>query len=156
MDAKHYMRLAIERARETMNKGLGGPFGAVVVDRSGQVFVASNSVLGDHDPTAHAEINAIRMACEANGTHDLTGAVLYATGHPCPMCLSACIWANIKDVYYAARAEDAEKIGFRDDYIYHYIEGGHHDRSVLTIEEVDRAEALKLYEEYAEMEHTLY
>jgi guanine deaminase len=156
MNAKHFMRLAIERARETMKKGLGGPFGAVVVDKNGHVFVASNSVLGDCDPTAHAEINAIRMACEANGTHDLTGAVLYATGHPCPMCLSACIWANIKDVYYAARAEDAEKIGFRDDRIYHYLEGGHQDKSVLTIEEIGREEALKLYEEYAEIEHTLY
>ena len=156
MNAKHYMHLAIERARETMNKGLGGPFGAVVVDKNGHVFVDSNSVLGDCDPTAHAEINAIRMACEANGTHDLTGAVLYATGHPCPMCLSACIWANIKDVYYAARAEDAEKIGFRDDRIYHYLEGGHQDKSVLTIEEIGREEALKLYEEYAEIEHTLY
>ena len=156
MNAKHYMHLAIERARETMNKGLGGPFGAVVVDKNGHVFVASNSVLGDCDPTAHAEINAIRMACEANGTHDLTGAVLYATGHPCPMCLSACIWANIKDVYYAARAEDAEKIGFRDDRIYHYLEGGHQDKSVLTIEEIGLEEALKLYEEYAEIEHTLY
>ena len=156
MDHHEYMRLAIERARETMNVGLGGPFGAVVVDKEGRVFIASNSVLGDCDPTAHAEVNAIRMACEANGTHDLTGAVLYASGHPCPMCLSACIWANIKDVYYAARAEDAEAIGFRDDFIYQYLEGGHQDRSVLTIEEIHREGALKLYQEYADKKHTLY
>lgn len=156
MNAHEYMSLAIERARETMNEGLGGPFGAVVVDKNGQVFVASNSVLGDCDPTAHAEINAIRLACEANNTHDLTGAVLYASGHPCPMCLSACIWANIKDVYYAARAEDAEKIGFRDDFIYHYLEGGHQDKTVLTIEEIDREGALALYKEYAKKEHPLY
>ena len=138
MNAHEYMSLAIERARETMNEGLGGPFGAVVVDKNGQVFVASNSVLGDCDPTAHAEINAIRLACEANNTHDLTGAVLYASGHPCPMCLSA------------------EKIGFRDDFIYHYLEGGHQDKTVLTIEEIDREGALALYKEYAKKEHPLY
>ena len=95
------MKLAIERARETMNQNLGGPFGAAVIDKDGTILsVTSNTVLGDHDPTAHAEMNAIREACKVKGTHDLTGCVIYATGYPCPMCLSAIIWANIKTVYY--------------------------------------------------------
>ena len=78
------MMMAIERARETMNKNFGGPFGAAIVDANGEiVVVSSNSVLRDNDPTAHAEVNAIREACKKLGTYDLSGYVLYATGHPC-------------------------------------------------------------------------
>ena len=101
------MKLGIEEARKTMNMNMGGPFGAVIVDKDDNVVaVASNTVLASHDPTAHAEVNAIRKAGEKLGTHDLSGCKLYATGYPCPMCLSAIIWSNIKTVYYGTNLDD--------------------------------------------------
>ena len=151
------MELAIKRARETMNQNLGGPFGAAVIDKDGTILsVTSNSVLGDHDPTAHAEVNAIREACKAKGSHDLTGCVIYATGHPCPMCLSAIIWANIKTVYYGCTPADAEEIGFRDDFIYNFIQDGLQDETVLKISEKNRHECLTLFREYHEQAREIY
>jgi guanine deaminase len=151
------MELAIKRARETMNQNLGGPFGAAVIDKDGTILsVASNSVLGDHDPTAHAEMNAIREACKVKGTHDLTGCVIYATGYPCPMCLSAIIWANIKTVYYGCRPSDAEEIGFRDDFIYHFIQDGLQDETILEIKEKNRQDCLVLFKEYQEQSKEIY
>ena len=94
------MDLAIEEAKKNMKKNEGGPFGAVIVKDDKIIAVTSNTVLGAHDPTAHAEINAIREAGKILETHDLTGCKLYATGYPCPMCLSAIIWSNIKEIYY--------------------------------------------------------
>ena len=118
------MRLGIEEAKRTMRENKGGPFGAVILDKDNNVIaVASNLVLESHDPTAHAEIMAIRKASEILGTHDLSGCTLFATGYPCPMCLSAIIWANIKKVYYGTNLQDAEEIGFRDDFIYKYLNG---------------------------------
>ena len=79
------VRRAIEQARKTMNEDLGGPFGAAIIDTDGTIVcVASNTVLGDNDPTAHAEVNAIRLACKIKGTYDLSGCTIYATGYPCP------------------------------------------------------------------------
>jgi len=151
------MKLAIERARETMNQNLGGPFGAAVIDKDGTILsVTSNSVLGDHDPTAHAEMNAIREACKVKGTHDLTGCVIYATGYPCPMCLSAIIWANIKTVYYGCTPADAEEIGFRDDFIYNFIQDGLKDETILEIKENQRQDCLTLFKEYAEQSKEIY
>ncbi len=148
---------AIAQARKTMNENIGGPFGAAIIDVDGSVLcVASNSVLGDHDPTAHAEINAIRLAGQLKGTHDLTGLVMYATGYPCPMCLSAIIWANISEVIYGCRPADAEEIGFRDDFIYRFIEDGRSDVSVLRIEEYGRDQCLELFEEYATLSKQIY
>lgn len=151
------MMMAIERARETMNKNFGGPFGAAIVDANGEiVVVSSNSVLRDNDPTAHAEVNAIREACKKLGTYDLTGYVLYATGHPCPMCMSAIIWANIKKVYFGCTPEDAEKIGFRDDFIYRFINDGCTDKGVMEIIPHEREACLELFKEYSEKEKTIY
>ena len=151
------MKLAIERARETMNQNLGGPFGAAVIDKDGTILsVTSNSVLGDHDPTAHAEMNAIREACKVKGTHDLTGCIIYATGYPCPMCLSAIIWANIKTVYYGCTPVDAEEIGFRDDFIYNFIQDGLKDETILEIKENQRQDCLTLFKEYAEQSKEIY
>lgn len=91
------MKFGIDEARKTMNENKGGPFGAVITDKDGNIIsVTSNRVLELHDATAHAEVMAIRKAGEKLGTHDLSGCILYATGYPCPMCLSAIIWANIK------------------------------------------------------------
>lgn len=151
------MNLAIERARQTMNANIGGPFGAAIVDADGNVIaVNSNRVLCDHDPTAHAEVTAIREAAKKLGTHDLSGCTMYATGYPCPMCLGAMIWANIKKCYFGVLPTDAERIGFRDDFIYRFIEGGNSDKNVLEFENVKREECLKLFEEYHDKEKEIY
>ncbi len=151
------MQQAIEKAKKTMNENKGGPFGALIIDKEGNILsVASNSVLGDHDPTAHAEINAIRQASKKLGTHDLSDCVLYTTAYPCPMCLGAIIWSNIKKVVYGCRPQDADAIGFRDDFIYQFIEGGMKDPKVLDISELHRNECLTLFEEYAKKEKELY
>ncbi len=157
METKEYLLQALGKARITMNNDEGGPFGAVIVDpSSGEVYVASNTVLGSHDPTAHAEVNAIREACRQKGTHDLSGCILLTTCYPCPMCLSAIIWANIKEVYYGCTAQDAEAIGFRDDFIYRYIQDGCKDSTILEMKESERETCLTLFEEYSQKEKELY
>lgn len=149
------MKLGVEEARKTMNQNIGGPFGAVIVDKDDKVIaVASNTVLGSHDPTAHAEINAIRKAGVVLGTHDLTGCKLYATGYPCPMCLSAIIWANIREVYYGTDLSDAEKIGFRDQKIYDFLQG--RDFKLLEINQKDHDICLELFDEYESNSKEIY
>lgn len=152
-----FLLKAIEQARKTMNENIGGPFGAVIIDKNGDILsVSSNSVLRDNDPTAHAEINAIREACKKINSYDLSDCILYTTAYPCPMCLSAIIWANIKKVYFGCRPEDAEKIGFRDDFIYKFIENKSKDKNILDIYELDREECLQLFEEYSRKKKTIY
>ena len=152
---KDIMKIAIDEARKTMNENKGGPFGAAIVDKDGNVIaVASNLVLESHDPTAHAEIMAIRKASEKLGTHDLSDCILYATGYPCPMCLSAIIWANIKEVYYGTNLKDAEVIGFRDDFIYNYI--NNKDKDTLDLVELSHDECLELFNEYKEKDKEIY
>lgn len=152
--------LCVEETQRTMRGNIGGPFGAAIIDEKGVlVCVASNTVLGDNDPTAHAEMNAIRKATKIMGTHDLSGCTLYATGYPCPMCLSAIIWANIKKVVVACGIDYAEEIGFRDDFIYQFIEGDCQDKEVLDIdfseqESTDKCDAL--YTEYARQGKEMY
>ena len=156
MKKEDIMRLAADKARTTMRDNAGGPFGATIVKDGEIIAVSSNSVLGSHDPTAHAEVNAIREACKKLGTHDLTGCEIYATGYPCPMCMGAIIWANIKKVYVSGLPEDAENIGFRDDYIYRFIKDDLEDVSVCEIKNLDRNIAKELYNEYAEHQKTIY
>lgn len=149
------MMMAIEEARRTMNEDKGGPFGAVITDLDGNVIsVASNLVLESHDPTAHAEVMAIRKASEKLGTHDLSGCILYATGYPCPMCLSAIIWANIRKVYYGTNLREAEEIGFRDDFIYEYLNGKNKD--ILDIEGLCHDECKELFNEYKDKNKEIY
>lgn len=151
------MKLALERARMTMNDGVGGPFGAVIVDKEGNVIaVSSNSVLRDNDPTAHAEVNAIREAGKKLNTYDLKDCVLYTTAYPCPMCLSAIIWSNIKEIYYACTPKDAEKIGFRDDFMYRFINENCSNEEVLKMKPLDRDECMILFKEYVEKGKTIY
>lgn len=151
------MKLAFEEARKTMNEDKGGPFGAAVIDKDGNILsVASNSVLVDHNPTAHGEVNAIIKACQKIGSHDLSGCVLYTTAYPCPMCLGAIIWANIKKVYYGCEATDVAEIGFRDDYIYQFIKENMQNKELLDLEQIDREECLKIVEEYKEKAKELY
>ena len=151
------LQQAIEKARQTMNQNIGGPFGAAIISERGEILaVSSNSVLRDNDPTAHAEVNAIRAACQKIGSYDLSGCILYTTAYPCPMCLSAIMWSNIKKVYFGCRPQDAEAIGFRDDFMYRFIENKCQNREILEIAELDRAECLQLFEEYRKNNKTIY
>ncbi len=149
------MNYAIDRAKDTMKKNYGGPFGAVIVKDGKILSISSNTVLRDCDPTAHAEINVIREACKVLGTYDLKDCVLYATGYPCPMCLSAIMWANIHDVYYGTDLVDAEKIGFRDDFIYQFIRNGNRGDN-LKINQINHDDCLKLMQEYQSMGKIIY
>ena len=143
-----YMKVAKDLADTNIIDNEGGPFGAVVVKDGKIIGKGDNHVLINHDPTAHAEIQAIREACKNLGTHDLSGCVIYTSCYPCPMCLSAIIWANIKEVYYGNTKEDAASIGFRDDFIYDFIKNGNEDTSTLKLINIDREETIKSFNEY--------
>lgn len=118
-----FMELALEEARKGVKSGDGGPFGAVIVCNGEVVASAHNMVLKNNDPTAHAEVQAIRTACKLLGSPLIPECEIYSTCEPCPMCLSAIMWARIPKVYYGCTKEDAGKIGFIDDYIYHVLDG---------------------------------
>lgn len=115
------MRHAIDLSRAKMREGEGGPFAAVVVKHGAVVGEGWNQVTSDNDPTAHAEIVAIRAACAALGAFSLEGAVMYTTCEPCPMCPSAVYWARITELYYANTTQDAGPIGFDDAFIYEEV-----------------------------------
>ena len=118
-----YLDMAAIEAKIGVENGDGGPFGAVIIDKFGNVLAkAHNMVLKTHDPTNHAEIVAIRQACKKHNTHDLSDCTILSSCEPCPMCLSAIIWANIKEVYFGATKYDATKAGFNDELIYEYLE----------------------------------
>ena len=146
-----YMKIAKELSDDNLNTNVGGPFGACIVKDGKIIGKGSNHVLANNDPTAHAEIMAIRDACKNIKSYDLSGAELYTSCYPCPMCLSAIIWSNIKKVYYGNTKEDAEDIGFRDDDIYDFIRNIKDDsgnRRVLKLECIDRDETIKTFKEY--------
>ena len=125
-----FLTTAIDLAARSAETG-GGPFGAVVVTASGGLYPANNTVTATHDPTAHAEVNAIRAAGEGEGTNDLTGAVLYSSSEPCPMCLTAALWARIDRLVYAATIDDAAAAGFDDSSFYRQIRESVTDMSVV-------------------------
>ena len=145
-----YMKLAKELSDENLKTNAGGPFGACIVKDGKILGKGSNNVLSNNDPTAHAEIVAIREACQNLNSYDLSGCELYSTCYPCPMCLSATIWANIKKVYYGNTKEDAAKIGFRDDMIYDFIKNSSNDSNILDLECIDREETIKSFNEFNE------
>lgn len=150
-----FMKKANEQAQYGSRNKEGGPFGAVLVDKQGKVIAeANNQVLKTNDPTAHAEILAIRRACEKLGTYDLSGYVLYTSCEPCPMCLSSIIWANIKEVYFGCSKKDAAKIGFRDDMIYDYFSGK--NQHILKTEQLNQKECLEVFKEYEENGGMIY
>ena len=150
-----YMQKAKEMAKMGMEANEGGPFGAVILDKQGNLLATGhNQVLKSNDPTAHAEIMAIRNACQRLHTYNLSDCILYTSCEPCPMCLSAIIWANIKEVYYACTREDAAKIGFRDDLIYEYLKGSQTD--LLKLHEVDREACLEVFENYQKQNKIIY
>jgi tRNA(Arg) A34 adenosine deaminase TadA len=124
------MQQAIQRAVENVRSGQGGPFGAVVVKDGRIIAVGTNSVTTANDPTAHAEMNAIREACRALGTFQLTGCDLYTSCEPCPMCLGAIYWARPDHVFFAATAGDAAAAGFDDSFIYDELKLAQQERKI--------------------------
>ena len=142
-----FLREAFRLAREGMADGRGGPFGAVVV-RDGEIVArGANRVVRGRDPTAHAEVTAIRRACEALGTHVLDGCTLYSSCEPCPMCLAAIYWSRIERVVYAATHADASAAGFDDSVIYEQIARPPEARS-LPMEQRLRDEAVGVFEDW--------
>lgn len=146
------MKLAIEESKynSVNNYKNGGPFGAIIVKNGKIISTAHNTVIESKDSTAHAEINAIREACKELNTHDLSGCILYTSAEPCPMCLSAIIWSNIKEVYYANTKENANDIGFRDDIIYEYLKGN--NKSLINLHHIESEEALEVFKKFKKLE----
>jgi guanine deaminase len=137
-----YMQAAIEEAEKSVDSLDGGPFGAVVVKDGKIISRGHNQVVKSHDPTAHAEMQAIRKAAEFLETFDLSGCVIYTTGEPCPMCYSAIHWARIDKIYYGCTRADAAAIGFDDELIYDVLKGKvKHAR--LKEEQIERDACLK-------------
>jgi tRNA(Arg) A34 adenosine deaminase TadA len=125
-----HLRRAIALARQGMESGRGGPFGCVIVRGEEVIGEGSNGVTATNDPTAHAEIVAIRDACQRLGHYQLTGCTIYASCEPCPMCLGAIYWARLDRVYFAATASDAAEAGFDDSFIYDELNLPHGERKI--------------------------
>jgi guanine deaminase len=131
-DKRHFLGLAIAEAIRGANAGQGGPFGAVIVKEGTVIAKAANAVVANNDPTAHAEVQAIRAACAALGSFKLDGCDVYASCEPCPMCLGAILWARPRALYFAATRAEAAQAGF-DDGIFHQALAG--DASVPFVRE---------------------
>lgn len=145
-----YMKVAIEEAMTGITHHHGGPFGSVIV-KDGKIIARDhNRVLSKNDPSCHGEISTIREACQHLDTFDLTGCELYTTGEPCPMCLCACMWANIDKVYYGCTIKDNDMIGFRDEKFDKLMGSRENLGDYLVC--VDRDKCLELFEYYNNME----
>ncbi|MDD2386817.1 MAG: nucleoside deaminase [Bacteroidales bacterium] len=144
MDKENFMKKAIELSIKNMDKG-GGPFGAIIVKNGEIIAESGNSVTIDNDPTAHAEVNAIRTASKKLGTYDLSGCDIYASCEPCPMCLGAIYWSNIDRLFFANNQNDADEIGFSDKFIYDEIAKNYTQRNLKT-ENIMREDALRAFE----------
>ena len=148
MEKRDLMRRAIALSEESVKNG-GGPFGAVIA-RNGEIIAeASNKVTIDCDPTAHAEVSAIRLASKRLDTFDLSGCEIYTSCEPCPMCLGAIYWAHLDRIYYANNRSDAAAIGFDDDFIYKELELKLEDRSTPIINMM-REEAMRAFSMWQE------
>lgn len=148
MNKEQFMRKAIELSSENIDNG-GGPFGAVIVKNGEIVATGVNRVTDSCDPTAHAEVSAIRNASKALGTFDLSGCEIYTSCEPCPMCLGAIYWARLDKMYYANTKTDAMNIGFDDSFIYDELDLKPADRK-LPSETLLHSEAIKAFEKWSE------
>ncbi|XWW44871.1 nucleoside deaminase [Fibrella sp. USSR17] len=146
---EQFLRRAIALARQGMTTGRGGPFGAVVVKDGEVIGESSNCVTSTNDPTAHAEVMAIRAACKKLGTFQLDGCTLFTSCEPCPMCLGAIYWARPERVVYAAQHTDAAVAGFDDSFIYAELAKPYSHRSILT-EQALQHEARTVFVEWAD------
>ncbi|MGI9036277.1 MAG: nucleoside deaminase [Pyrinomonadaceae bacterium] len=144
-----FMRRAIELARRGMEAGAGGPFGAVVALDGEIVGEGCNRVTSTNDPTAHAEVLAIRAACQKLNSFQLDGCVLYTSCEPCPMCLGAIYWARPAQVFFACTREDAAQIGFDDEFIYKEIEKNFENRQMKLVNFL-RDEGLTVFKNWAD------
>jgi tRNA(Arg) A34 adenosine deaminase TadA len=146
-----YLREAIEMAVQNVTAGQGGPFAALVVQDGEIIGRGTNVVTTLNDPTAHAEVTAIRRACDAQKDFELTGCTLYATCEPCPMCLGAAYWARLDRVYYAATRADAAAAGFDDSHIYEELTKSPEDRRIPMQQQL-RNEAQRPFEAWLDYE----
>lgn len=146
-----FMKIAIQLSERNVKKALGGPFGAVIVKDGKLIAKSANKVSLKNDPTAHAEISAIRMACKKLNSFDLSGCVIYSSCEPCPMCLSALYWAHIDKIYYANTKQDAAGIGFDDQFIYQEISKPGNKRKLIS-EQILQNEALNAFRLWEESE----
>ncbi len=128
-----FMKQAIALATENVTSGRGGPFGAVIVKDGQVVATGTNLVTSSNDPTAHAEVTAIRNACQALGTFVLDGCEVYTSCEPCPMCLAALYWSRCKAIYYGNNAADAARVGFDDSFLYDEVKKPLEERSIPIV-----------------------
>jgi len=149
MGPEIFMQEAIALAEEGMRSGQGGPFGCVIVRRNEIIARGNNRVTSTHDPTAHAEVTAIREACRDLQTFQLADCELYTSCEPCPMCLAAIYWARIPTVYYGNTRADAAAIGFDDDFIYQQIPLPPNERTV-KMQPLLREMALKTFKAWSD------
>lgn len=142
-----FMKRAIELSRLHMQKGAGGPFGAVIVKDGKIIGEGWNKVTSANDPTAHAEVSAIRDACKNISNFDLSGAEIYTSCEPCPMCLAAIYWARLDKIYYGNTRKDAANIQFDDDFIYQEVMKDLADRKI-PIQQCGHDEAIQVFHEW--------
>lgn len=147
-----FMRIAIELAEDNVKRGMGGPFGAVIVKDGMIIARSANRVVPTNDPTAHAEVSVIRLACQELGTYNLSGCEIYTSCEPCPMCLGAIYWARIDKIYYANTKADAAAIGFDDHFIYDEL-GCTMEKRKLPFVQILRDEALTAFKLWEATEH---
>ena len=148
-NAPSFLQEAIDLAVENVESGLGGPFAALVVEDDTVLATGTNRVTTVQDPTAHAEITAIRAACKTRGHFELDGCTLYSTCEPCPMCLGAIYWARLDRVVYAASRTDAAEAGFDDNHIYQELDKPPADRT-LPMEQNQTDDALRPFDAWAD------
>lgn len=141
------MNEAIKEAYKGIRKNEGGPFGAVVVQKGTIIAKAHNQVIKTNDPTAHAEMSAIRKASRKLDRFDLSDCTIYSVSEPCPMCFAAIHWAKIKKIYFGCTQEDAAAIGFDDKYIYDVIKGTALKHQI-SVYQIDRDKCLSLFEKW--------
>jgi guanine deaminase len=146
-DAAKFMKKAIRLSVQNVEKGTGGPFGAVIVKDGKVIARGANSVTATNDPTAHAEVVAIRKACKALKTYQLIGCEIYTSCEPCPMCLAAIYWARPDKIFFANSKEDAAAIGFDDKLIYEEIAKPISERKIFT-QQLLRDEALEAFRKW--------
>lgn len=147
---QHFMQMAIDLSSDNVDQG-GGPFGAVIVKDGEVISTGVNRVVPNNDPTAHAEVNAIRSACAKLNTFKLEGCTVYSSCEPCPMCLSALYWAGVSRICYGNTKEDAKAIDFDDQFIYDQLELDYKDRSIKC-DHFMRKNAIKAFEKWAQKE----
>jgi guanine deaminase len=146
---RFFMKRAIELAKMGVEMDLGGPFGCVVVHGDEIVGEGNNRVTSLNDPTAHAEVIAIREACKKLGAFQLDGCTIYTSCEPCPMCLGAIYWARPARVFYACTRDDAAAIGFDDDHIYRELEKANEEREMVLMN-LMRDEALEVFKDWSD------